>query len=177
MRQSLGRFSILRNSAGLAVCCALLAGCSVKTEPLLRSETGTLRSFSQIALIAPEAEQIHRLRLHNAVASALASQGIDANADSNAVGEVAIAVSPSTVGLYAGEASAPDDQSRPIADIRNERWYDGCGTARIKASLAVFDRGTGELIKRSQVERHICAEKELPAEELAQLLVSELTGN
>ncbi|MEL7190190.1 MAG: hypothetical protein AAGK17_11605 [Pseudomonadota bacterium] len=170
------RSSSALKSTGIAICLALLAGCSVTTPPVLRSDIGVARDFAQIDLLEPEQEQVQRLELHNSVSVALQSHGIavldDPNSDT--VGEVAIADSPGTVGLYAGEAGKSDENARPIAQIYDSRWYESCETSRMKASLAVFDRATGALIKRSEVESITCVGDALPTDQIAELLTREL---
>lgn len=159
------------------MCCALISGCAVNAPPVLRSDNGLSRDISRIHLITPEENQPQRIALHDALSDALGAKGIEVSDDANTIGEVAIAGSPSTVGLYAGEAGASDDNARPIAQIRKSRWYDGCKASRMKASLAVFDRTSGDLITRSEVESVTCEGDPMPMAEIAELLVDEVTGS
>ncbi|MEL7198591.1 MAG: hypothetical protein AAGL10_09775 [Pseudomonadota bacterium] len=177
MNLSQDSFAIALKPVGMALFCALMTGCAVNAPVVLQSNTDTPVGFSELQLIAADKDQAHRSALHTAVSRVLEGEGVTISDDAGTVGEIAIADSDSSVGLYASEAGASDDNAQPIAQIREKRWYDGCGTSRTKASIAVFDRASGNLIKRSQVESVTCTGSPLPIDEIADLLVDELTGS
>ena len=171
------RFSSAFQSAGMGIGCALVSACAVNAPPIVRSDNAGSPGFSKIALIAPDENQSQRLQLNTAIGSAFEARGIGLADDAGAVGEVAIADSPSSVGLYAVADGASDENARPIAQIRKRRWYDACKAARTKATLAVFDRASGELIKRSAVESITCEGDAPPMDEMAELLTAEILSN
>ncbi len=96
--------------------------------------------------------------------------------DADAVADFAISVSPSPVGLYASEAGKSDDQPEQIATTRKQRWYDACEAVRVQASLVLYNRGNGELLKSSKAESMGC-EGDMPVAELAELLADDLLAD
>ena len=156
----------------------LVAGCSVTSAPALTvASNGTPRAFSQIELIEPDSAQAQRSGFYSAVAKDLQDKGIGLSEGADAVGDLSLSVTPSAIGVFVNDKSAPDASARPIATVRNSRWYDKCGTVRVSASLVVYDRSSGTELGNSKAEAITCEGGDVPNDELAALLVSDLLAN
>lgn len=162
----------------VATCAASLAACSVQSPPTIRTSVGTApTAISTIHLVQPESDRTQRAAFHSSVVQALSDRGISISDSAPYVGDLAMSVSPSPVGLYVSEAGKTDAEPSPMATTRETRWYDACEAVRIQASLVLFDRSNGTQLKSSEAESIACADADPPMEEIAALLVEDLLSN
>ncbi|MEL6530348.1 MAG: hypothetical protein AAFQ27_10320 [Pseudomonadota bacterium] len=162
----------------IALAAACLAGCSVQSPPELRTSIGTApSSIAQMQLIAPDSDQTQRGQFHQAVSRELQQRGVTLSETAGLVADLAMSVSPGPVGVFASEAGKTDNQPTQIGSTRKSRWYDSCEAVRVEASLALYDRTSGGLMKSGKAESFMCENGAPPYEDLARLLVDDLFGS
>jgi len=165
--------------SGIAACVALcFAGCSVQSPPVVTTSVGNApSSITEIHILEPDSDQTQRGQLYVALTQELADRGVAPSGSANLVADLAISVSPGTVGVYASEAGKTNAEPDQLATTRKRRWYDSCEAVRIEASLAVYNRSDGTLQKSSDAESISCADSPLPVAELASVLADDLLAD
>lgn len=158
----------------VTLCASLTSACAVRSPPELRTSQGSPTGLSALDLLAPDNEQSQRVAMHAALTDALSDQGVSISSGAPAVGEFSISSGDAGVGLYVSEAGETALEPRPVAEARKARWLDLCTPVRVQASLAVFDRASGSLVKRSSAHGTICEGDETPYANLAAILTENL---
>lgn len=153
---------------------ALVSGCAVRSTPEIKTSDGAKLILGSIHLLLPEAEQSQRLAMHAALTDALSGRGIAVSKDAETVGEFSVSSGDAQVGVYVSEAGKSDREPRPVSEPRKSRWLDLCTPVRVQAGLAVFDRSSGKLAKRSSAQATVCEGDELPFTELAAILTDNI---
>ncbi len=167
--------------ATLFVTSALLAGCSVVSPPeLVVSSQAAPRSLSEITLLQPDEKQTEAVAFHAALVRQLDARGVTLSPNAGVVAEMSVATRSTSTGLYTNEAGKVDGEATALtgdeADVRKARWYDACRAASVRATLALFDRSTGEALGTSTAQSTICEKGQPDYSALARLLVSDALG-
>jgi len=161
-------------SAALFAACVGLIGCAVTSPPaIIASNAAPAGAISSVNLLKPEDDQTQPGLLHAALVQEFTLRGVDISSDADAVAEMSYSVGPSSMGLYTNQTGKPDSEAVQIAETRKSHWYDECEAVRVRASLALFDRGSGELMGTSSAQSTLCADATPNHAEIAKLLISE----
>lgn len=154
----------------------VLVGCAVKTPPQIRVSDGQSNAITALNLLLPDAPQTQRMAMHSALAAELRNRGISLSPQADTIGEFAIASTDASLGVYTGEAGKSDEEPQPVAEPRDPKWLDICSPVRVQATLAVFDKSSGNLMKRSSAHSTICDGDALPYTELSKVLADDLVA-
>lgn len=155
----------------------LLSGCTVYEPPAIQASQGSSTSTTSVALTAPDETQVNRVAFHGALSNVFASRGISIADTAPVVADFSISTSPADVALLASEAGKTENPPQPIADPRKPNWTDGCKATRVRATLALFDRASGNLMQSSTAHATICADSTPPYEEMATTLIADALPN
>ncbi len=152
--------------------CACLMGCAV-TSPLATTQINGTRvaAVSEVDFPEPEAEQTEASQLRMALVQELGRRDISVTSDANMLAQMSYSASPSSIGIYANQSDNSDSEAVPMTDTRTSRWYDRCKTVRVRASLALFEKDSGELRSSSTVQATICDGDTADHDEVAQQLI------
>ena len=160
---------------------ALLTGCSVVSPPeLVVSSQAAPRSLSEINLLQPDDKQTESVAFHAALVRELAARGVPLSPKAGVVAEMSVATRSTSTGLYTNEAGKADGEATALtgdeSEVRKSRWYDACRAASVRATLALFDRTTGEALGTSTAQSTICEKGRPDHSALARLLVTDALG-
>lgn len=149
-----------------------LTGCAV-TSPLSTTEiSGTrVELVSQVDLPKPEEGLTQASQLHSALVEELNRRKISIASDANVFGQMSYSTSPVAVGLYSNQSTNPASEAVTIAEAQESHWYDRCKAIRVRASLALFARDSGQALSSSSVETTICEDGTVDHDEAARLLI------
>jgi len=161
-------------SAALLGACVGLIGCAVTSPPAITaSNGGAVSPISNINLLKPEDDQTQPGLLHAALVQEFARRNVEVSSDADIVAEMSYSSGPSSMGLYTSQSGKPDSEAEQVAETRQSRWYDACKTVRVRASLALFDRGSGELKGTSSAQSTLCADATPNHVEIAKILIGD----
>lgn len=151
-----------------------LIGCAVTSPPVITaSNGGSVSAISNVNLLKPDNDQTQPGLLHAALVQEFARRNVEVSSDADTVAEMSYASGPSSMGLYTSQSGEPDTEAAQLAETRKSRWYDACKTVRVRASLALFDRGSGELKGTSSAQSTLCANATPNHAEIAKLLIND----
>ena len=151
-----------------------LAGCAVKTPPQIRTSHGESSAITTLNLLPPDEKQTQRMAMHSALVKEFGERGVSLSPQADNIGEFAIASTDANLGVYMGKAGKTGEEPRPVAEPRDPKWLDICSPVRVQATLAVFDKGSGNLTKRSRAHSTICKGDALPYATLSKVLADDL---
>lgn len=158
----------------------LLTACAVQTPPEILNSTGGAAGTRDIALLLPtDDESALRVSFRDNLKAAFKDHAIAYDEEANVIGDFAISTMPANVELAstAVEASSASSNETPDETIvtqsaaRKSLLLDKCEAVRFRASLALFERKSGERIHRAESEAFGCKSNQAPLRRLAKALV------
>lgn len=162
-----------------AACLAVLlatSGCAVRTPPVTSHSDGFSGQIRSVEFVEADNSNEAGNALRNAVSSKFTGRGIAATSASPAshVVDLAVARHDAEMSLRTGSRDAKNFNNQ--VEPRSGHWLDGCKAERVRATLALYDGGSGKLAGRSSAETTVCAGDALDFDGLANSLVSGLLG-
>ena len=166
---------------GLSMLCAAatiasLAGCHVRSEPVLTSSAAPVGQFHEVSLLLENEGPATRSMLRSALSSELSSRNVSVLDGAQFVGDFSVSSSNAEVPLYTSEAGQSEIEPVAIVVARESSWTDSCTAVRTRATFAVYRVDDGALVNRSIAEAIVCEGDALPYEGLAKALVDGVTG-
>lgn len=159
-----------------AMLCALAASCAIN-DPLALDRAGSPRSLASIELVASEDSGEMQSAFRNAVITEFERRGIAISEGAEAVVDLSISFRSAEIAILPGEDGKMGEGSYNLrSDAREGRWFENCDAARLRATLAVFDRSSGSLDYRASAQSDHCEGENLPITQLAELLVADVMG-
>lgn len=157
------------------VCACLMAslpGCAV-TSPLTTTQINGTRVelVSTVDLPDPEEGLTQASQLHAALVKELGRRNVSLASDANVVGQMSYSASPVSIGIYSNQSTKPASEAIAIAEAQESHWYDRCKAVRVRASLALFARDSGQALSSSSAQTTICEDGAVDHDEVARLLI------
>lgn len=152
---------------------AALCGCSVATPFAVQSSGSGVPAPVAVALSGTPEANSDQARLAQALQRAFAERTIAVSADGALLADYAVSLSDAeggqTTSLSATDEAAVQWQARP----RQSRLFDRCNARRMRATLVLLDRATGELVYRGEGEAVDCDFPDSAFDGVAQALVAD----
>lgn len=165
-----------RHAARRAVVCAslmALGGCSVAAPFTVESSGIGLPQRVAVALPPMPAEGSDQARLAQALQRAFADSSVPVSPDGALVADYAVSVSAAeggqTASVSATDAASVQWQARP----RSARPFDRCQAQRMRATLLLLDRVSGELVYRGEGQAVECTFPDAAFASAAKALVAD----
>ena len=172
---STARWAKARAGALLTGCALALCACSV-SSPLAITSTGEgLERGASVAFAAVEDPAPLEARFRLVMEDTLASQSILLSDRANLIAQISAAQSDASSGLLSGDwaATIDEDDQNWIAQPRPDRPLDRCNAQRLRATLTIYDRATGEVVYRGASEAIECSFGDEALDAFAQGLVAD----
>lgn len=152
----------------------LVAGCAVYSAPAIKDRTGKVAGLKEIAILAGDKDGKLRNRFREELQASFGSNGVKSVDTAETIGDFAISIIPADATIASSKAGIAKPATPSDINIKSEprRSYifDGCEAVRIRASLVLFDRASGNLLQRSEGTADGCKGETPPTQELAELL-------
>lgn len=169
------RWAAARAGVVLAGSALALCACSV-SSPLAITSTGEgLERGASVAFAPVEDAAPLEARFTATMENALASQSILLAENANLIAQISAAQSNASNGLLSGDWAATNDEDDQnwIAQPRRDRPLDRCNAQRLRATLTIYDRATGEVVYRGASEAIECSFGDEALDAFAQGLVAD----
>jgi len=146
----------LPRAAWLLPALVFTAACAV-SSPFTVNSTGTgVPAQASISLAGEETAGTHRASLHSALQRAFATEAVTLSDDGKYLADFSISIRNAegglTTSIEAKDEAEIDWETKP----RDSRLLDGCDAKRMRATLVVLDRATGQRIYRGEGEATEC---------------------
>jgi hypothetical protein len=140
------------------VLCNALAACAVGAPGVVSSTGSGIAAGAAIELVSNADQPARNADFHDALGRAFERRSIEVRANSPYIADYALATHRANVGLAAkpsgtGEGDEPDWQEEP----RKGSLFDECKAYRMRATLTVFRRSSGEMVYRGTREAEACS--------------------
>ena len=147
----------------------------MRDEPLPTASTGAVPPQSSIKLITPDEQQESLVSLKDALAIALGQAQYALSENGDIVVDFALSTTLAEDAIYYSEAGPEAPSPRPVVVVRDTSIFDECAAIRIRTKLVAYSRETGELIASREAEAISCDDDPPPYDDLAKLLVGQLS--
>lgn len=154
-----------------------LVGCAVAEAPMITSSAGSVGDMKTVSVIEGDAEQLGRMEFANELGAAFQQRGIARAENGDYIADFSVGAVGGQVWVALDEGKEKDAAPLSLATETKSSIFDKCEKQRVRASLALFERASGELVGKNDAQAIICAGAELPMKELAELLVSDVLSN
>ncbi len=158
-----------------AVLAPLLVGCTVTQPTSIISTTGQIPQGNAVQLPSIETDGSLRATFGRALDAAMAAQSIEITDDASVVAAYAVAVREARTGVADPAASTEEEviwESQP----RPGGIFDICDAQRLRGTLVLLDRASGEVVYRGVGESTSCEFDEAELVTLAEVLVADASG-
>ena len=154
---------------------SLLVGCVVHSPATIQQREGSAANVNvrTITLLESEGDQGLRTNFRNHLHRAFAEHAVSQDDAAEIIGDFAISSMPSEMALISSSADAGKAVTEAKSSARRAYLLDNCPAKRFRASLILFQRGSGEPIYRAESEAQGCINDPVPLAELADKLVDD----
>lgn len=161
-------------AAALAAILAMMTSACAVTSPLAIDSTGDgITSAGKVALaVSNDEKSERRARFAGALGEAFADRSIPVAADGGYVADYAISLGEAADGVVRGEAKAGTEPDW-LATPRSAGRFDKCDAQRMRGTLVLFDRASGEVIYRGSASRIECGFDDGDIDAMADALVAD----
>jgi hypothetical protein len=153
-----------------------LAGCAVATPFALDSTGQGVPARAVVALPAEAAAGSDQARLAAALQRAFSANAVSTAKDGRYLADFAVSLRDAAGGLTTSTEAVDEQAIDWQAHPRNRRLLDGCTAQRMRATLVLFDRQSGEMVYRGQGEATDCGFSDEAMDEVASALVADALG-
>ena len=151
-----------------------LAACSVDQPPGIAASLSRPQAIGAVTIVAAEEAQAGRADFAQALASAFEKRGIAVGEDAGFIVDLSIAAAGGEVLLALDQGGGKDAAVLTLANPTRSGLFDRCAKERVRASIAVFARDSGNLVGKSDAQAIQCKGDAMPLEALADLLLDDV---
>lgn len=153
------------------------AACAVGTPPEIKVSQGSAQTISSVTLISSDDEATQRASLAQSLRSAFQQRSVEVADNAPMIADFAIANSSGEVELAIDPAGGEDKTPQVKTVAVETSILDTCKPVRTRVTLALFDRESGNLVRKSEAESTSCPDDPLPFEAFAELLVGDVVSD
>lgn len=154
----------------------LLGACSVSSPLQVRSTgSGSVAPTSIALMISDDEAGKTRAQYGAALQSAFADRQIGIDPAAPVIAEYAFSIGDATDGLLVGKPKKTDTGQQPDweATPRKKGRFDKCDAKRMRGTLVLFDRTSGNIIYRGEADQIECDFSEIQVKTAAEKLVAD----
>ena len=150
-----------------------LGGCAVASPFALQSSGSGVPTRAVVAMPIDAQEGSDRARLAAALQRAFADRSVTVASDGSLLADYAVSLTSAEAGLTTSIASTDESAIAWQASPRKSRLFDGCEPQRLRATLVLLDRASGDLVYRGEGEATDCSFSSSALDAVAEALVAD----
>lgn len=154
---------------------AILSGCAISQPATLASAQASGTELQSVYLLSDDEDNALRSRLDAALRSAMGDRSTAVEEGADLIGDFGISARDATLAV---QSIADTNEGADSLEMRfRNRFYHSCRPDRIRATLVLYARESGEMRGRAEGEFLACPGDFGELNNLAQLLVDEAMGD
>ena len=149
----------------------VLSGCAVKQPLAIQSAGRAIPASSDISFIDKVEASPQQASMQASISKAMAKHSLTIGANAALLADVAATERPADIG-FAKDKAEIDWTSQP----RKQHWTDKCAAKRLRTTLVISERSSGNIVYRGTGEIIDCEFNASDYDNLAQRLVADATS-